>query len=87
MATFKEWCEHYDYDPATDTAKADYERYLEQMALSKSLFKNDVKPELIAVLATIRNEACYVGSDNPKFLKHQLETIRKMASQAIKKYI
>lgn len=39
MKTFAEWCQHYDYDPATDTAKADYQRYREQLALFQSLAK------------------------------------------------
>ncbi|HGY4415572.1 hypothetical protein [Salmonella enterica] len=39
MKTFKEWCQHYDYDPATDAAKADYERYREQLALFRALPK------------------------------------------------
>lgn len=39
MKTYAEWCQHYDYDPATDTAKADYERYREQLALFQSMVK------------------------------------------------
>ncbi len=39
MKTYAEWCKHYDYDPATDTAKADYERYREQLALFQSMVK------------------------------------------------
>lgn len=37
MKTFTEWCQHYEYDPASPKAKADYERYREQLALFQQL--------------------------------------------------
>lgn len=37
MKTFAQWCEHYDYDPASDEARADYARYQEQLALFQAL--------------------------------------------------
>lgn len=36
---YNEWCQHYDYDPATSEARADYERYLEQLRLFQRLLE------------------------------------------------
>lgn len=49
MKTFTEWCQHYDYDPATDSAKADYDRYREQLALFQAL----------------PDEPCFLDDENP----------------------
>jgi len=35
---FQHWCAHYDYDPDSEEAAADYRRYLEERALLRSLF-------------------------------------------------
>lgn len=37
MKTFAEWCKHYNYNPASPEAEADYRRYCEQLALFKSM--------------------------------------------------
>lgn len=37
MKTFTEWCEHYEYDPASAEAKADYARYRKQLGLFQDL--------------------------------------------------
>jgi len=49
MKTFIEWCRHYEYDPASDAAKADYRRYCEQLELFQALpdephFQDDGQP-------------------------------------------
>lgn len=49
MKTFTEWCEHYEYDPASPEAKADYERYREQLALFQELL----------------DEPCFLDDDQP----------------------
>ncbi|HGN8916287.1 TPA: hypothetical protein ACK10A_005656 [Klebsiella pneumoniae] len=49
MKTFTEWCEHYEYDPASPEAKADYERYREQLALFQEL----------------PDEPCFLDDDQP----------------------
>lgn len=49
MKTFTEWCEHYEYDPASPEAKADYERYREQLALFQEL----------------PGEPCFLDDDQP----------------------
>lgn len=33
MTTFREWCEHYDYAPQSDIARADYQRYCDNLDL------------------------------------------------------
>lgn len=49
MKTFIEWCEHYGYEPASPEAKADYDRYSEQLALFQAL----------------PDEPCFMGGDEP----------------------
>lgn len=39
MFTYVEWCKHYGYDPETAEAKADYSRYLEQLAVFRQILK------------------------------------------------
>lgn len=37
MNTFTEWCAHYDYDPSSEAAKADYAKYQEQLNFFQQL--------------------------------------------------
>lgn len=37
MKTFIEWCKHYEYNPESPEAQADYSRYREQLELFQSL--------------------------------------------------
>lgn len=41
MKTYAEWCQHYDYDPATEAAKADYQRYREQRRVQRQFLSCD----------------------------------------------
>lgn len=41
MKSFIEWCQHYGYDPASPDAKSDYQKYLEQSALFRSVLDKD----------------------------------------------
>lgn len=36
--TFERWCAHYGYAPDSEEAAADWRRYLEELALVRSLF-------------------------------------------------
>ena len=38
MKNLREWAEHYDLDPASPEAKADYARYRDGLLLARSLF-------------------------------------------------
>ncbi|HDX2138251.1 TPA: hypothetical protein RN854_004774 [Escherichia coli] len=49
MKTFIEWCEHYEYNPESPEAAADYRLYVEQLNLFQSL------PE----------EPCFLDDDQP----------------------
>lgn len=49
MKPFSEWCRHYEYDPASPKAKADYQRYREQLKLLQSL----------------PDEPCFLDDDQP----------------------
>lgn len=37
MATFRDWCEHYGYDPESDSAHADYQRYCDNLGLLNAI--------------------------------------------------
>ena len=37
MKTFAEWCQHYDYDPSSEAATADYAKYQEQLNFFQQL--------------------------------------------------
>ena len=43
MKSFIEWCQHYGYDPASPDAKSDYQKYLEQSALFRSVLDKDTE--------------------------------------------
>lgn len=36
-ASFKEWAEHYGYDPDSEDAEVDYQRYLDELAALESV--------------------------------------------------
>ena len=36
-ATYQEWCRHYGYDPESKKARADYQRYLDELAVLERL--------------------------------------------------
>lgn len=40
MKTFKEWSQHYGYDPKSSEVQADYKLYKEQLAFFHSLAAN-----------------------------------------------
>lgn len=48
MRDFTEWCQHYDYDPSSEAAKADYAKYREQLnffqQLDEPCFLEDESP-------------------------------------------
>ena len=37
MKTYAEWCQHYDYDPNSEAAKADYQRYQQELEILERL--------------------------------------------------
>ena len=44
--SFEKWCKHYDYDPESELAAQDYQRYLEEAEFAESLFAEpDLEPE------------------------------------------
>ncbi len=43
MKSFIEWCQHYGYDPSNPDAKSDYQKYLEQLALFRSILDKDTE--------------------------------------------
>ncbi|HFN7885631.1 TPA: hypothetical protein ACHG2K_004926 [Escherichia coli] len=45
MKSFSEWCKHYGYDPETPEAKADYQRYQQELEILERLaFLDDDGP-------------------------------------------
>lgn len=59
MKEYNEWCQHYDYDPATSEARADYERYLEQLRLFQRLLE---EPDFMEGDAPHKVNVPYTGS-------------------------
>lgn len=47
MKTFPDWCKHYDYDPSSKAAAADYAEYLDQLSFFQQ-FKPDPEPEPVS---------------------------------------
>lgn len=42
--SFERWCRHSGYDPDSEEAAADYRRYLEELALVRSLYCTEDAP-------------------------------------------
>lgn len=47
MKTFPDWCKHYDYDPSSKAAAADYAEYLDQLSFFQQL-KPEPEPEPVS---------------------------------------
>ena len=43
---FEAWCEHYEYDPESEQARDDWERYREEKALFESIESDDQDDQL-----------------------------------------
>lgn len=43
--TYYEWCNHYGYDPESEQARDDWERYQRERQFAESLFADANQPE------------------------------------------
>ena len=45
-ASFKEWAEHYGYDPNSEDAEVDYQRYLDELAALEPVSRDEAEAML-----------------------------------------